>query len=128
VSTCCSTSRPPCQSTAATPAKPAKVITPKNTPRTSARWIAASTTSLSCASYLALSAASRVKLCTMRICENASSAVPIASATRSCTTVLALLIARPKMNAAPTTTGTTASVVTVSCGCVIVSIAMPPIR
>ena len=32
------------------------------------------------------------------------------------------------MNAAPTTTGTTASVVTVSRGCVIVSIAMPPTR
>src|SRR2546425_3869634 len=45
VSTPASTRRPPCHSTTATPLNNANVITPTNTPRTSARRNAARTTS-----------------------------------------------------------------------------------
>ena len=50
------------------------------------------------------------------------------SAILSCSPVLARRSFRPKKNADPTTTGTAASVVIVSRGCVIVSSATPPTR
>jgi hypothetical protein len=52
----------------------------------------------------------------------------MASAIRSCTPVLAFRSRRPKKNAAPTTTGMTASVVAISCGWVSASSATPPTR
>ena len=54
--------------------------------------------------------------------------MPIASPMRSCTLVLARRNARPNVKAAPTTSGTTASVVRVRRGFVTNIIAMPPIR
>ena len=58
----------------------------------------------------------------------ASSANPPASATLSCTPLVAARSARPNTIAAPTTTGVTASVVSVRCVCVSVSSTMPPTR
>ncbi len=57
---------------------------------------------------------------------NASSATAVASAILSCTPVLIFRNRRPKNTAAPTTTGTTSSVVRVSSGCVSVSSVTPP--
>ena len=101
---------------------------PNSVARIFARCTAAITTPARRPWYRRDSSSSRTKLCTVRICENASSAIPMLSAIRSCNPVLARRSRRPKKNAAPTTTGTTASVTVVSCGCVIVSIAMPPTR
>jgi hypothetical protein len=64
----------------------------------------------------------------VRICENASFAMPRLSATRSCNPVLARRSRRPKKNASPTTIGTIASVVVVSAGWVNVSSTTPPTR
>ena len=62
----------------------------------------------------------------MRIWENASSATPVASASRSCTPVVMTRRRRPKKIAEPTTSGETASAVSVSFGCSQVSRMTPP--
>ena len=99
---------------------------PKNTPRTRARWIAAWTLALTRSAKRARSAGSCTKLWTVRIWENASSATPVASASRSWTPVVMLRSRRPKKIADPTTSGATASAVSVSRGWSHVSSTTPP--
>ncbi len=111
-----STSSPPCQRTKTMPAKVANVSTPKNTPRTRARSSAVETLASIRAPYRRRSSGSCTKLCTVRICENASSATAVASATRSCTPVVIRRSRRPKNIVEPTTMGATASAVRVSRG------------
>ena len=66
--------------------------------------------------YRRRSSGSCTKLCTVRIWLNASSATAVASATRSCTPVVMRRSRRPKNIAEPTTSGATASAVSVSRG------------
>ena len=96
--------------------------------RVRARCTATPTRSCNRVPKRSVSMCSRVKLCTVRMDANDSSAMPIASPIRSCTCVLALRSARPKVNAAATTTGTTARVVSVRRGLVTNIMVMPPTR
>ncbi len=108
------------------PAKVENVSIPKNTPRTLARLSAVRTLAWTRSPYRARSAGSWTKLCTVRICENASSATPVASATRSCTPVVISRSRRPNTSAVPTTTGATSSAVSVRRGWSQVSSTIPP--
>jgi hypothetical protein len=118
---------PPCQSTAATAPNATKPTTLKNSARVRARCTATPTSREQPRKRASLRL-SRVKLCTVRMAPNDSSAMPIASAMRSCTPVLALRSERPKKIAAPTTSGTTASVVSVRRKLVTNIMIAPPTR